>query len=98
MKEALEQARGLLATAPPRPDENSEGSRYWRSGRITLLVAEGRLVVGQLLRSPYRPRSFLVTDRLLPVLTELLADAPAGSSPAPVYVAGAKSITLPIGP
>jgi DNA-binding CsgD family transcriptional regulator len=38
----VDEARALLDTAPPRPDENSEGSRYWRSCRITLLVAEGR--------------------------------------------------------
>ena len=26
----------------PQPDENSEGSRYWRAGLVELLVAEGR--------------------------------------------------------
>jgi DNA-binding CsgD family transcriptional regulator len=38
----LDAARAALDSAPPLPGENSEGSRYWRSCRIALLVAEGR--------------------------------------------------------
>jgi DNA-binding CsgD family transcriptional regulator len=38
----LDAARAIHASTHPEIDENSEGSRYWRAGRIALLVAEGR--------------------------------------------------------
>ena len=38
----LDEARSMLETTPPQRDENSEGSRYWRSTRMAVLLAEGR--------------------------------------------------------
>jgi DNA-binding CsgD family transcriptional regulator len=36
------EARSMLETVGPELGENSEGSRFWRSTRLALLVAEGR--------------------------------------------------------
>jgi DNA-binding CsgD family transcriptional regulator len=38
----IEEARAMLGTVGPELGENSEGSRFWRSTRLALLVAEGR--------------------------------------------------------
>jgi DNA-binding NarL/FixJ family response regulator len=38
----LDEARSWHERVRPEPDENSEGSRYWRAGLVELLVAEGR--------------------------------------------------------
>ena len=53
-------------------------------GAEGVLIAEGHLVITQLLRSQYAVRSFLTTPARLPVLEELLD----GTDVAPVYVAG----------
>jgi tRNA G18 (ribose-2'-O)-methylase SpoU len=50
-----------------------------------VLIAEGQLVITQLLRSSYRVRSFLTTPARLATLQALLACAPGCA--APVYVA-----------
>jgi tRNA G18 (ribose-2'-O)-methylase SpoU len=50
-----------------------------------IFVAEGALVIGHLVRSPYRIRSFLVTERGLRALEPVLAGM---EPPAPVYLAG----------
>jgi tRNA G18 (ribose-2'-O)-methylase SpoU len=52
-----------------------------------VFIAEGHLVITQLLRSPYRVRSFLTTPARLVSLQALLTGAP--DCAAPVYVAGA---------
>ncbi len=54
-----------------------------RRAERAILVAEGALAVGQLLRSPYPVRSFLLTERGLRSLAPLLP--PDGD--APVYIA-----------
>jgi DNA-binding CsgD family transcriptional regulator len=38
----IDEARAMLGTVGPELGENSEGSRFWRSTRLALLVAEGR--------------------------------------------------------
>jgi DNA-binding NarL/FixJ family response regulator len=38
----LDEARSWHERVRPEPEENSEGSRYWRAGLVELLVAEGR--------------------------------------------------------
>jgi DNA-binding CsgD family transcriptional regulator len=38
----IDAARTMLETVGPELGENSEGSRFWRSTRLALLVAEGR--------------------------------------------------------
>jgi DNA-binding CsgD family transcriptional regulator len=38
----VDAARAMLGTVGPELGENSEGSRFWRSTRLALLVAEGR--------------------------------------------------------
>jgi DNA-binding NarL/FixJ family response regulator len=38
----IDEARAMLETVGPELGENSEGSRFWRSTRLALLVAEGR--------------------------------------------------------
>lgn len=48
----------------------------------TIVVAEGPKVIGQLVRSPYPVRSFLVTERGLRAIQPLVAEAGA-----PVYLA-----------
>jgi len=55
-------------------------------GETGFFVAEGAVVIGQLVRSPYRVRSFLVTDRGLKALESRLTDLVVGTG-APVYLA-----------
>jgi tRNA G18 (ribose-2'-O)-methylase SpoU len=50
-----------------------------------VFIAEGNLVITQLLRSRFRVRSFLTTPARLPSIRALLADAP--NCAAPVYLA-----------
>ncbi|MEA2686684.1 MAG: hypothetical protein QOE93_1879 [Actinomycetota bacterium] len=53
-----------------------------------VFVAEGSLVIGHLVRSPYRVRSFLVTERGLRTLGPVLAAAGAGvDAGTPLYLA-----------
>ncbi len=52
-----------------------------------IFVAEGAVVIGRLLGSPYPIRSFLVTDRGLRSLEQLLADGARPAPDAPVYLA-----------
>jgi tRNA G18 (ribose-2'-O)-methylase SpoU len=56
------------------------------SGSVGIFIAEGSLVIGHLVRSPYRVRSFLVTERGLAALEPLLATDGAALE-APVYLA-----------
>lgn len=56
-------------------------------GGFGFFVAEGALVIGHLVRSPYRVRSFLVTDRGLRALEPVLRDRGPSAVGAPVYLA-----------
>jgi len=63
--------------------------RIERPGAEGIFVAEGMVVIGQLLRSPYRIRSILVTDRGLRALEAELVDPALACSAVdtPVYLA-----------
>ncbi len=57
------------------------------AGGCGFFVAEGSVVIGHLVRSPYRVRSFLVTDRGLRALAPVLGDLTLAQIGAPVYLA-----------
>ncbi len=66
---------------------NDPASRRRREHDGGFFVAEGVLVIEQLLRSRYPVRSFLVSERGLRALDRQLSSEPAGTG-APVYLAG----------
>jgi len=74
---------GLSDPEARRLVEHPRGKR----GSGGIFVAEGSLVIGHLLRSPYRIRSVLVTDRGLRAIGPALADAVSSGLDVPVYLA-----------
>lgn len=77
---------GLSDPASRRRLERGSGDADADSG-LGFFVAEGALVIGHLLRSPYRVRSFLVTERGLRTLEPVLRDRGPTAAGAPVYLA-----------
>ncbi|HVF13507.1 MAG TPA: RNA methyltransferase, partial [Acidimicrobiales bacterium] len=69
-----------LSDAAARRDVEGAGGRGF-------FVAEGSLVIGHLVRSPYRVRSFLVTERGLRALDRVLGEQRLAEIGAPVYLA-----------
>lgn len=71
--------------ADPRVADFAGLRDHWREARDDYFVAEGPLVVGELLRSSYRVRSVLVSERALPRLD-------LAAVPVPVCVASAEVV------
>ena len=92
-----------LTDAELRRRVEAPGPATSRSAHAGIFIAEGLHVIGRLLRSPYRVRSFLVIPRRLDALAGILAGAGAGAGdgagdePAPVFVAAPEVMNAIVG-